>query len=157
VIYRPETELASHYFQAVLPKQFDVVRRNQGGRAIRDQGARGTARHVSVWLMNGSNRTSPIPDAQAIAARLMSEFAVRTGLFPGAAGKRRYLWTDAFAVCNFLGLFGRTGDQHCRRCAVELIDQVHAVLGRYRNDDARHGWISGLDDESGRHHRRPVA
>ena len=23
VIYRPETELASHYFQAVLPKQFD--------------------------------------------------------------------------------------------------------------------------------------
>jgi protein-L-isoaspartate(D-aspartate) O-methyltransferase len=23
VIYRPETELASHYFQAVLPEQFD--------------------------------------------------------------------------------------------------------------------------------------
>ena len=23
VIYRPETELASHYFEAVLPKQFD--------------------------------------------------------------------------------------------------------------------------------------
>ena len=23
VIYRPETELASHYFQAVLPRQFD--------------------------------------------------------------------------------------------------------------------------------------
>jgi protein-L-isoaspartate(D-aspartate) O-methyltransferase len=23
VIYRPETELASHYFQAVLPNQFD--------------------------------------------------------------------------------------------------------------------------------------
>ena len=23
VIYRPETELASHYFHAVLPKQFD--------------------------------------------------------------------------------------------------------------------------------------
>jgi len=23
VIYRPETELASHYFQAVLPAQFD--------------------------------------------------------------------------------------------------------------------------------------
>jgi len=23
VIYRPETELASHYFQAVLPQQFD--------------------------------------------------------------------------------------------------------------------------------------
>ena len=23
VIYRPETELASHYFQAILPEQFD--------------------------------------------------------------------------------------------------------------------------------------
>ena len=23
VIYRPETELASHYFQVVLPEQFD--------------------------------------------------------------------------------------------------------------------------------------
>jgi erythromycin esterase-like protein len=23
VIYRPETELASHYFQAILPQQFD--------------------------------------------------------------------------------------------------------------------------------------
>ncbi|HEX6199436.1 MAG TPA: erythromycin esterase family protein, partial [Thermoanaerobaculia bacterium] len=23
VVYRPETELASHYFQAVLPRQFD--------------------------------------------------------------------------------------------------------------------------------------
>jgi protein-L-isoaspartate(D-aspartate) O-methyltransferase len=25
VIYRPETELASHYFQAVLPHQFDEL------------------------------------------------------------------------------------------------------------------------------------
>jgi len=33
-----------------------------------------------------------------------------------------------------------------------LIDQVHSVLGQYRNDDARHRWISGLDDEGRRHH-----
>ena len=102
--------------------------------------------------MNGLNRTSPIPDAPAIAARLMSEFAERTGLSPGAQEQHRYLWTDAFAVCNFLELFERTSDQQYRRCAAELIDQVHSVLGRYRNDDVRHGWISGLDDESGRHH-----
>ena len=102
--------------------------------------------------MNGLNRTSPIPDAPAIAARLMSEFAERTGLSPGAQDQRRYLWTDAFAVCNFLELFERTSDQQYRRCAAELIDQVHSVLGRYRNDDVRHGWISGLDEESGRHH-----
>jgi erythromycin esterase-like protein len=24
VVYRPETELASHYFEAVLPEQFDA-------------------------------------------------------------------------------------------------------------------------------------
>jgi hypothetical protein len=88
----------------------------------------------------------------AIAARLMSEFAQRSGLSPAAASPRRYLWTDAFAVCNFLELSERTGDQQYRRCANELIDQVHRELGRYRSDDVRKGWISGLDDERGCHH-----
>ena len=86
------------------------------------------------------------------AARLMSEFARRTGLSPAAQHPRRYLWTDAFAVCNFLELFRQTADQQYRRYEIELIDQVHQVLGRYRDDDVRRGWISGLDDESGRHH-----
>src|SRR5438874_6106109 len=93
--------------------------------------------------------------ASAIAAQLMSKFAVRTGLSPVALRQQRYLWTDAFAVCNFFELFARTGDQTHRRYAVELIDQVHQVLGRYRDDDTRSGWISGLDDEAGR--RRPTA
>ena len=82
----------------------------------------------------------------------MSEFARRTGLSPAAQDPRRYLWTDAFAVCNFLELFQQTADQQYRRYAAELIDQVHRVLGRYRDDDVRRGWISGLDDESGRLH-----
>jgi len=86
-----------------------------------------------------------------IAARLMSEFARRSGLSPVAQCPRRYLWTDAFAVCNFLELSERTGDQKYRRYASELIDQVHRVLGRYRSDDVRKGWISGLDDEKGHH------
>ena len=88
----------------------------------------------------------------AIATRLMSEFAGRTGLCPAAQNPRRYLWTDAFAVCNFLELFERISDQQYRRRATELIDQVHRVLGRYRGDDVRKGWISGLDDEVGRAH-----
>lgn len=93
------------------------------------------------------------PDrSRDIAARLMSEFARRTGLSPAAPHKRRYLWTDAFAVCNFLELFRQTEDQSYRRNATELIDQVHLVLGQYRDDDVRRGWISGLDDESGRGH-----
>lgn len=81
-------------------------------------------------------------DQGAIAARLMSDFATRTGLLPTAEKPRRYLWTDAFAVCNFLELFARTSEQKYRRCATDLIDQVHRVLGRYRDDDKRSGWIS---------------
>jgi hypothetical protein len=86
------------------------------------------------------------------AAQLMSEVARRTGLSPAAQNPRRYLWTDAFAVCNFLELFQRTTDRRYRYYAMELIDQVHQVLGRYRNDDVRRGWISGFDEERGRRH-----
>jgi rhamnogalacturonyl hydrolase YesR len=77
------------------------------------------------------------------AAWLMSEFAMKTGLSQTKEERRRYLWTDAFAVCNFLELFERTGDEQYRRRATELVDQVHRVLGRYRDDDIRSGWISG--------------
>jgi hypothetical protein len=92
-------------------------------------------------------------DASVVAARLMSEFAMRTGcLSPAAQDQQRYLWTDAFAVCNFLELFERTGDQKYRTSATGLIDQVHRVLGRHRDDDVRSGWISGLDEETGRRH-----
>ena len=90
--------------------------------------------------------------AAATAARLMSDFATRTGLSPGEEKPRRYLWTDAFAVCNFLELFERTSDQKYRRCATELIEQVHRVLGRYRDDDKRSGWVSGLDEQAGSRH-----
>jgi hypothetical protein len=90
--------------------------------------------------------------AADIAARLMSEFAMRTGLSQAKEEQRRYLWTDAFAVCNFLELFERTGDEQYRRRATELIDQVHRVLGRYRDDDSRSGWISGLDEQAGPRH-----
>ena len=87
-----------------------------------------------------------------VAARLMSEFAARTGLVRAIEHPRRYLWTDAFAVCNFLELSARTGEQKYREYANLLIDQVHRVLGRYREDDARSGWISGFDEEKGRRH-----
>jgi hypothetical protein len=87
-----------------------------------------------------------------MAAWLMSEFEVSTGLSQSNELQRRYLWTDAFAVCNFLELLKRTGDQKYRHRATELIEEVHRVLGRYRDDDSRSGWISGLDQEAGRGH-----
>ena len=43
------------------------------------------------------------------ASALMTAFAERTGITSDRP-QRRYLWTDAFAVCNFLGLARETGD-----------------------------------------------
>ncbi len=93
------------------------------------------------------------PDsATETAAQLMSGFANRTGLYPESPKARRYLWTDAFAVCNFIELFVRTGNEFYRQSATDLIGQVHHVLGRYQADDYRPGWISGLDEEAGKRH-----
>ncbi|MGD8831095.1 MAG: hypothetical protein PVF57_10875 [Pseudomonadales bacterium] len=85
------------------------------------------------------------------ARRLMLEFAEATGL-TGNAPPRRYLWTDAHAVCNYLTLADALGDGQFHRLAVTLAGQVHNVLGRHREDDARSGWISGLDEAEGRAH-----
>ncbi len=74
----------------------------------------------------------------------MASFAERTGIV-GGAPQRRYLWTDAFAVQNFLAL-GQ------RELADELVGRVHHVLGRHRDDDGRRGWISGLSDVEGEAH-----
>lgn len=87
----------------------------------------------------------------ALARELMLDFAERTGL-TGDAAPRRYLWTDAFAVCNLLGLHRETGDARYRRLAVGLVEQVHRVLGRHREDDPREGWISGLPEAEGEEH-----
>jgi hypothetical protein len=62
------------------------------------------------------------------AHELMTRFLARD---------RRYLWTDAFAVCNLLGL-GRHEDAHA------LVGTVHETLGRHRPDDGRTGRIPGL-------------
>ncbi len=89
----------------------------------------------------------------SLARELMAEFAMLTGLSPTEKlPPRRYLWTDAFAVCNFLGLSRHTGQQKYTHLAVDLVDQVHTILGRHREDDPRSGWISGLDEQEGTMH-----
>jgi hypothetical protein len=95
----------------------------------------------------GSARARAVEQAEA----LMRAFALRTGL-TGEAPPRRYLWTDAFAVCNYLALWRATGRDRPRALARELVDQVHRVLGRHRPDDSRRGWISGLSEEEGARH-----
>lgn len=81
----------------------------------------------------------------------MTGFAERTGL-SSERPQQRYLWTDAFAVCNFLGLARATGEKRYTDLALQLVDQVHHVLGRYRADDSRSGWISGLGEQEGESH-----
>jgi hypothetical protein len=87
----------------------------------------------------------------SMAQDLMVQFARLTGLF-GEGTPRRYLWTDAFAVCNFLELHQQTGEEEYEDLALHLVDQVHHTLGRHREDDPRTGWISGLRDEEGERH-----
>jgi hypothetical protein len=82
----------------------------------------------------------------------MLDFARLTGLDPAGAEPRRYLWTDAFAVCNYLGLWRQTGDDALRDLALRLVDRVHHTLGRHRSDDPRTGWISGLGETEGERH-----
>lgn len=86
------------------------------------------------------------------AAELMDDFAERTGLSPAGQFSKRYLWTDAFAVCNFLGLYQRTGDVKWADLALLLVDEVHYVLGRHRRDAQREGWLSGLSDKEAKDH-----
>jgi hypothetical protein len=91
-------------------------------------------------------------DAISVVKEIMTGFAESTGLSNPETAPRRYLWTDAFAVCNFLELYRQTGDESWRQMALLLVDQVHFTLGRHRKDDMRTGWISGLKEEEGRLH-----
>lgn len=89
--------------------------------------------------------------SDTLVSALMMDYARSTGIC-GTSPPRRYLWTDAFAVCNFLGLYRQTGSQEFLELAVKLVDQVHHILGRHRTDDPRQGWISGLSEQEGELH-----
>ena len=94
------------------------------------------------------NRTGNI----SLVHDFMQDYARLTGLDPAGAPPKRYLWTDAFAVCNYLELFRKTHNTGYRELALRLVDQVHHTLGRHRGDDSRTGWISGLSREEGELH-----
>ncbi len=85
------------------------------------------------------------------AIALMNNFAERTG-FGSEQPRQRYLWTDAFAVCNYVGFARTRGEQGYAERALQLIEQVHHTLGRHRDDDRRSGWISGLSEHDGEQH-----
>ena len=86
------------------------------------------------------------------AREIMMEFAHLTGLLSSRERPCRYLWTDAFAVCNFLTIYQQTRDEHYKELALRLVDQVHKILGRRREEDPWIGLISGLSEEEGKLH-----
>lgn len=90
----------------------------------------------------------PPTERTEAAAEHLAAFAARTGMLEAQPPEdhHRYLWTDAFAVCTWLGLARQTGQERYARQARELIDRVHHTLGRHRPDDEREGWLSGLED-----------
>jgi len=83
---------------------------------------------------------------------LMTEFADQTGLSPGSIVLRRYLWTDAFAVCNFLELYRRSRDEKIQEACLAPGRSGPQCPRRHREDDPRTGWISGLGEQEGRIH-----
>ena len=58
------------------------------------------------------------------ASELMASFADRTGL-TGAKPQRRYLWTDAFAICT--GAIPRTGRSRAYREHEDINDVMLAT------------------------------
>lgn len=86
------------------------------------------------------------------AELLMDAFAERTGVLTRSTHGARYLWTDAFAVCNYLSLYQVSNDKEHLNRALTLVNMVHHSLGRHRDDDPRTGWISGLNEIEGESH-----
>ncbi|MFT6895795.1 MAG: hypothetical protein ACJA13_000192 [Paraglaciecola sp.] len=89
------------------------------------------------------------------AQTIMHKFAISTGLSPVGAthsGSHRYLWTDAFAVCNYLGFYRQSAQPIWLQRAKDLVDQVHQTLGQHRPQSTHHGWLSGLDEDQARCH-----
>ena len=92
-------------------------------------------------------------DSAELAKKLMHEFADQTGLTGGKEAEQdRYLWTDAFAVQNFLALASCFNDKRYKELARQLIESVHYTLGRFAPDDSRSGWISSLPKKEGQKH-----
>ncbi|KIW47809.1 uncharacterized protein PV06_00471 [Exophiala oligosperma] len=64
---------------------------------------------------------------------------------PAAEGHRgRYLWTDGFAVVNFLTLYKITGETQYLTFATNLVTAVHDVLGYTRDGKQR---LPGATDD----------
>ena len=122
-----------------------------GGGAVKMSPSPPVSREPGTLPARTARPSLDAADGSEKAAAIMRAFAERSGIAGRGPGVR-YLWTDAFAVCNFLGLARFTGRSEYQDLALQLVDRVHHTLGRHRPDDARRGWISGLDARAGELH-----
>lgn len=86
------------------------------------------------------------------AQTIMDKFEVETVLSSDPQSQKlhdpkRYLWTDAFAVCNYLGLYRQSSKPSFLKQAVRLVEQVHHTLGKQCKDSENDGWLSGHNEE----------
>ncbi len=114
-------------------------------------GARVINRHNTK--NTGGNMSSDLKSPMRLAETLMNAFADGTGIRErDTAATQRYLWTDAFAVQNFLALSTVLNDRNYLEDARRLIHHVHQTLGKFAPDDPREGWISELSVHKGSDH-----
>ncbi|PSC74574.1 hypothetical protein C2E20_2186 [Micractinium conductrix] len=66
-----------------------------------------------------------------------------------ADNKSRYLWTDAFGVCNYLTLACETGERRWLEQADALIQDVHNTLGKTRDGKRRLGAATDAEPTRG--------
>lgn len=87
------------------------------------------------------------------AKSLMHRFGKRTGISSDEGNrKKRYLWTDAFALLNFLALSEIEKDSKYETYALKIMKEVHHTLGKFAPKDSRDGWISQLSEEEAKKH-----
>ena len=88
----------------------------------------------------------------SLSNEIMEDFANNTGLSNKEVVETRYLWTDSFAIFNYIELYKLTNSRQYLDLVNILISHVHNSLAKHREDDERSGWISGLEDTEAQQH-----
>ena len=88
----------------------------------------------------------------SVVREIMMEFAALTGTVTCEKTPEALFVDRCFCCLQFFGALPQTDNEQYRDLATRLVNQVHSVLGRHREDDVRKGWISGLSEKEGEQH-----
>src|SRR5918994_454811 len=82
----------------------------------------------SIWCATICRRAS-LKSAMAWNSQVSCPMDAAAILDDFAARGRRYLWTDAFAVMTWVGLYETSGERRFLALAQDLVSKVHGTLG----------------------------